>query len=189
MTAPHVHCYSGPRPEVHEECFICCDPACPDKVPAPPAPREPGCARTGGCCRNILLEWSPRQLREAYRAWRDSLPDVTRLQGIELIYPMLAGRCRGKKRYPSGAVRFVYGPCKHLAVDPGGLAACSIHADRPSLCRGYPTYQDPQKVQMGERPAPTNPGYMRGCGYNRDPQAGSTDADFARLEPLAPEEL
>lgn len=140
------------------------------------------CARTGMCCENVLLAYSPAELRRSYVAWRDSTqgPGIVQLQEIYLIYPMLEGRCKGKYKTPGGYTRYVYGPCKNLGY-PEGKATCTIHENRPKLCSGYPFYEDPQKVQMGTEPK-ENPGYMRGCGYNADKTVGLAKFELMPLE-------
>jgi Fe-S-cluster containining protein len=162
--------------------------------------KVPACIRTGMCCETILLLQSPRELREAYQeAMRESrrLPRMPGQQkspigsweDIHLIYPMLAGKCRGKYRWPSGNLQFVYGPCKNLTTEKvkfmkDGLehertvAACSIHEDRPSLCSGYPDYGRFTPVQMGPDAKPRSHGYMKGCGYNADPNEGNSPEQF-----------
>jgi len=146
----------------------------------------PACGRSGLCCEFVLLSHSPSQLRTSYRSWvTDGKEggDVSRLEGIHLIFPMLEGRCRGKYVAKDGGTRYVYGPCKNFAREKGqgkkpGKGICTIHDNRPALCRGYPYYQNPQTVQMGERRKDDNPGYMRGCGYNSDRKAGHAPSDF-----------
>jgi Fe-S-cluster containining protein len=142
------------------------------------------------------LNFSPRQLRESFRAWRDSKTnDIIQLSNIWMIYPMLEGRCRGKYVDHTGRVKYVYGPCKNLAYDEvkkdGAevvvrVARCSIHEDRPDLCRGYPYYNHEQKIEMSADPPKDSPGYMKGCGYNADKAKGHDVDDFApgKLLPL-----
>jgi len=77
---------------------------------------KPHCIRTGMCCQRLMLPKSPRQLRESYEMMRllrsdkdavflDRSADIPPFKlkmgtpiyrDIELIYPMLAGRCQGK---------------------------------------------------------------------------------------------
>ena len=147
------------------------------------------CRRSGHCCTVILLDHHPRQLRDSYRNWRDSIPNTVRYEGIELIFPMLEGRCRGKMR--NGAKwKYVYGPCKHLvASDATKVASCSIHADRPSVCKGYPYYNAEQSVMMGLSPPDVNPGYVKGCGYNESVLVGKTIREYTTdLLPLEKDE-
>lgn len=143
------------------------------------------CVRTGMCCNSVLLSFSPRQLRESYRAWRDSkTEDIIRLQDIYLIFPMLEGKCRGKYTSPNGTTRYVYGPCANLGteqIDGKLVAKCRIHADRPKLCSGYPLYDQEQQVRMGNSVPNPNPGYMKGCGYNADKEVGKSTEDLATL--------
>ncbi len=141
---------------------------------------------------------SPRELRENWLGWAREVEAaragqrpvavVDVIDGIDRIYPMTAGRCLGRQPWPQddGTVRFTYayGPCRNLderVIDGRVMPACAIHETRPAMCSGYPIYKK----------APTeNPGMYRGCGYNADPNAGSTEAEFrAQLLPLSPEEL
>lgn len=157
-----------------------------------PKPFVAQCNRSGCCCETLPLDFSPRQLRDSYEAWFDNSGSdgrIVKLKEIFLIYPMLEGRCRGKI-VQDGAVKYVYGPCKNLdfeLVDGKRLAKCSIHENRPSLCRGYPYYSTEYSPRMSLELPVTNPGYMRGCGYNADSGAGRTreeiDADLLPLEP------
>lgn len=147
------------------------------------------CVRTGMCCNYVLLSYSPRQLRESYRAWKDSKEGVgiVQLQEIYLIFPMLEGRCRGKFKGNAGYLRYVYGPCANLGTEEVGgklVAKCRIHADRPNLCRGYPLYNQTQQVHMGDSIPNPNPGYMKGCGYNQDKDVGNSPEKLGTLEPL-----
>jgi Fe-S-cluster containining protein len=151
---------------------------------APAPAREPACLRTGQCCRTIPIHLSPRQLREAYRGWRDGTlpPQKPPIEDIHLLFPMLGDRCLGKKvavlEDGSRSFIYLYGPCRNLIEGP--VPACGIHEDKPAMCRRYPYYD-------GTRSA--NPGYMRGCGFNLDPQAGLTaDEHRSALEPLTADE-
>ena len=156
-----------------------------------PTSRVPACMRTGMCCETVLMAFSPKQLRDTYRAWRDGKIEgsgLIHLKDIDIVYPMLQGRCRGK-RTTSAGTRYVFGPCKHLAhdtVDGREIASCSIHEDRPQLCRGFPYYSAPQELRNGPHAdVMQNPGYMKGCGYNADPGVGLVTADVnAELVPL-----
>jgi len=154
----------------------------------------PACIRTGMCCENVLLALSPRQLREGFRNWRDDKPNTTRLTDIWLIAPMLEGRCRGKYLLPSSRpgcpkFKYVYGPCKNLAYEDGPkgkrMATCTIHEDRPHLCRGYPMYGAQESVEMRADAVNHNPGYMKGCGYNADPKDGTAPEEFGPKKLLA----
>jgi Fe-S-cluster containining protein len=112
-----------------------------------------------------------------------------RYEGVELIFPMLEGRCRGK--FGAGTKwKYVYGPCKHLvAADGKDCAFCSIHDDRPSMCKGYPYYSTAQAVMMGALLPDVNPGYMQGCGYNASADAGKTIREYTTdLLPLEKDE-
>ena len=169
----------------------------------------PACLRTGFCCEQILMTYSPKMLRESYEAWLPTIGfmgprfgSVTTYEDIHLIYPMLQGRCRGKAKLADGSYRFVYGPCKNLEYkeipldsEIGGPvkrgASCSIHEHRPKLCRGYPDYHYQAPIQMGNNQQPRNPGYMKGCGFNDDKTVGYTADDFApaKLEPLTLSEM
>lgn len=162
-----------------------------NEATANPKPVIPSCLRSGMCCSNIPLRHSPRQLRESFRAWRESKPDITTLDQIHLIFPMLEGRCRGKKVYPDGEVRYIYGPCAHLFYeekDGKRLAGCRIHDDKPRMCSGYPRYGRPEVVEMTDKGANTNPANDQGCGFNVDPNAGRPREFYAELIPLTDEE-
>lgn len=158
-----------------------------------------GCARTGLCCEYVLLDFSPRQLRESYVAWKNRKKQMIRLADIDMIWPMLASRCRGK--FTSRGARagdpkytkYVYGPCKHfrrVRQDGTLVGECTIHAHRPALCSGYPYYEENRAARMSDGPPPANPGYMRGCGFNPDSRAGHSTEDFspAKLRALRKDE-
>jgi len=159
------------------------------------ATEMPTCKRTGMCCRFVLLEVSPRELRARYHQWErstwDKRCDGDFIPEMHLVYPMLAGRCRGKWTNPKeGCVKYVYGPCAHLkeAEEPGDTPACLIHHIKPRICHGFPFYSQGRELQMrahGDRPQPS---YIKGCGFNTDPDAGFGPEDFKKLEPLTDEE-
>lgn len=142
------------------------------------------CARSGGCCMSVLLPYSPAELRASFRRARGTGSDVTvKLEDIEIVYPMLAGLCRGKYKRDDGKFQYVYGPCKHFLQGDalaGRLPGCVIHEDRPKLCSGYPLYERPEQIAMSAGSLGWNPGYMKGCGYNTDPNAGDTQEKYAR---------
>ena len=136
---------------------------------------ERKCNRQGCCCERVLIPHSPRKLRKSFEAWNKGTKDETRLVDIHLIFPMLAGRCLGRM----GNGNYVYGPCKHLRpAENGETATCTIHDHRPQLCSGYPRYDNPVEVRMG---GGESPGYMRGCGYNGDPNHGFTKGEIDNM--------
>lgn len=155
---------------------------------------QPACKRSGMCCEHILLDVSPSQLRRDYELWVNGsiTHGQARFSDIHVIFPMLEGRCRGKWKNPHcGSVRYVYGPCKNLTyetVEQDGqqvkLAGCSIHAHRPQLCRNYPYYRAGRVMEMTASGKGQSPGYMQGCGYNADAEAGFAPKLFETLEPL-----
>lgn len=165
---------------------------------------ERGCIRTGQCCQLLGIHVSPRRLRESYAAWvRGDYddPEKAKEQGlgslpgdIHLLYPMLAGRCVGKRDTSADPERpawhYYYGPCRMLDfVLEGGVPVptCAIHDNKPYMCRGYPFYAD--KSHLSDEGNP-NPGFARGCGYNEDPEHGTTEALMrGSLQDLDPEEM
>lgn len=116
------------------------------------------------------------------------MPGVVTYEDVYLIFPMLEGRCRGKKQAKFG-LKYVYGPCAHFAWEIGpdgvGLGGCKIHEDKPRMCSGYPYYGRVAEMTMGAMP-PANPGVLKGCGYNADPNAGNDRSVYAadKLMPL-----
>lgn len=126
-----------------------------------------GCQRSGMCCKVLHIPPSPRELRDNFRAWRDQAPGITIMQDIWMLFPMLEGRCLGKRDVGYG-MRFYYGPCKMLGVMADGKQGCTIQADKPKMCSGYPFYATPEIER------PTNPGIMKGCGFNADAAYGVT---------------
>lgn len=157
---------------------------------------KPACARTGFCCMLIPISWSPRALREGFENWRSGKDGSRYPWDVELLYPMLSGRCKGKRRIrlSNGKVawRYIYGPCRNLdwAVERGRLTpSCAIHDNKPKMCSGFPFYKRANDVTMGERPDGNNPGTFKGCGFNESTEAGwdieTYDSD---LVPLTAEE-
>lgn len=181
------------------------------------------CMRQGVCCTRIMLPVSPRDLRESYNAWIRQYKErgsvalkmtasepgskmrAEHLYGeIELLYPMLAGRCLGKMwlthtgdegvrqmhRGPKPSpmlgnrerakqneqLRYVYGPCKHFAWK---TTDTKLH--------GVCTIHDIRPNMCRDYPHYSNPlgpnmGMWKGCGYNVDADYGLSEADFK--EPL-----
>lgn len=123
------------------------------------------CKRSGMCCQVLYIRVSPRQLRDAYRKWKKG--DGSDYAEIDILFPMLEGRALGKRITADGP-RYYYGPCKMLGTMPDGKPGCTIQADKPAMCSGYPFYE----LTPLERPA--NPAIFRGCGFNTDPDAGVT---------------
>jgi Fe-S-cluster containining protein len=167
----------------------------------PTAPKGDECHRCGKCCRYILLDDSPRQLEQAYRAWVRSRDKEMGNGGyrctheIWLHFPMLIGRCNGKWKNPQGVYKYVYGPCKHLSPsardhgkgldDVGRVWDCLLHGDRPDMCRYFPRYRQGKQLQMSSEAAGgENPSYIKGCGFNSDPNDGWDEADFENLDDL-----
>lgn len=184
------------------------------------------CQRQGVCCTRIMLPQSPRQMRESYNAWVNLTKEgqqrplhmtvsplgdkhalAAHLYGeIELIYPMLAGRCLGKMylgwsgeddikrmhRVPKPAARdklvigadaradmeprFVYGPCKHFAWK---ATTNSLRGECTihAIRPGMCRNYPNYGTPMGR-----NMGMWQGCGYNVDADYGLSEADFK--EPL-----
>ena len=137
------------------------------------------------------MDYPPSRLREDYQAWvrRYVTQNIARFADIWLIYPMLGSTCRGKWINPDdGCKRYVYGPCKNLAyetvtvqnadgeVEAKRQAICTIHEHRPYMCRYYPYYRQNRVIEMGAKAQNDSPGYMKGCGYNADPNAGYSPA-------------
>lgn len=168
---------------------------------------EPGkCDRTGMCCIRVPIPISPRKLRESYESWKhiymNKIEVISSLtmgmyehptfqqrvySDINLIYPMLVGRCLGKtknpfKKHEKDTVDFnkeyfyIYGPCKNFQFDKSGLATCTIQDHKPWMCSSYPNGGN---------------GTFRGCGFNFDVNYGVTIADLSmnKLEPLDPSEI
>jgi hypothetical protein len=160
---------------------------------AEPRCPKPECGRSGQCCHFVLLDMSPRRLWEDYADWsknpnlKYSDARAIHFDDIHLVYPMLTGHCRGKWVNPHcGTVRYVYG-CKHISLKEDE-SVCTIHEIRPQMCRAYPFYGK-QPMEMGAVAQDANPGYMRGCGYNTDPDAGFSPGDILDgLEELSDDE-
>ena len=137
------------------------------------------CDRQGTCCMRIPLPVSPRQLRESYLEFRARLsdPKATPLamgkpiggtnthRDIDIIYPMLVGRCLGKK-VMSGATMYIYGPCRNFSMNGEGLGECAIHETKPWMCSSYPN---------------GGTGTFKGCGFKPDPEEGFSMMDFINL--------
>ncbi len=161
---------------------------------ADPNPREAHCYRSGQCCRFILIDSSPRQLRRDYADWnynpnlKYSEAKAIHFDEIHLIYPMLSGRCRGKWKNPyCKTIRYVYGPCSHLH-SKDDTPACTIYEIRPRMCRAYP-YYGKLELEMSVSAQEVNPSYMKGCGFNTNSEVGfSAEEIMAGLTPLDDDE-
>lgn len=155
-----------------------------------PTPFVPACLRTGRCCETVLLTLSPRQLKAYYMNWVNGGPPPELFE-VWLIYPMLAGRARGKLVVENRTF-YVYGPCKNLEFElKGGVALgkCSIHEDRPAMCRSYPYGHGVETDSSRPGAAQGEKAWMRGCGYKADPEKGTSPAEvLAGLVPLSEEE-
>lgn len=170
---------------------------------------ERGCIRNGGCCQLLGIGLSPRQLREGWQAWdawrmeRDAewnefaeKNGTSLIADIWLMYPMLAGRCRGKRQFErddgTTYFQYYYGPCRNLDMvleDGKVVPTCAIHENKPYMCSGYPFYADNSNAANRKDPETRNPGFVRGCGYNLDADAGATEAVMlGALMELTPEE-
>lgn len=96
----------------------------------------------GHCCRHFTLPFSPEELQENYRAWRNGEEKDANgresMSDIFLIAPMV--RHLGlRTRNPLAILDQEHEPrhyysCKHL--EPNG--DCGIYAARPQMCREYP---------------------------------------------------
>ena len=162
-----------------------------------PASAKPMCARTGQCCLSIPIDWSPKELREAWEGKKANRSGARYVEDIDLLYPMLAGRCKGKRKghRPNGKVywKYIYGPCRNLdwAIEKGALKpSCAIHDNKPRMCSGFPYYSHAAETRMTDAPRNDNPGTFKGCGYNTDPNDGWTVEEHgAGLVPLGKDEL
>lgn len=144
----------------------------------------PACIRTGFCCSLIPLAWSPKALRDSYESWKESKPDGNAGQDIDMIWPMLAGRCKGKrriKRRGKDAWEYVYGPCRNLdysIIDGKLTAGCAVHKHRPRMCSRFPHYEAKREMKMTQGDPGENRGTFKGCGFNADPNAGEDIETF-----------
>lgn len=162
-----------------------------------PAPQTPTCARTGQCCLSIPISWSPREMREAWETWKYQKKGGIHVEDIDLLWPMLAGRCKGKRqgRRPDGSTywTYIYGPCRNLdwAIEKGALMpSCAIHDNKPRMCSGFPYYEKRRETRMTDAPRDENPGTFQGCGFNTDPTNGWTVEEHgADLTPLSKGEM
>lgn len=153
------------------------------------------CARTGFCCMLIPFAWSPKDLRDSYESWSKGKKGGLVAQDIEMLYPMLAGRCKGKRRIRrrgKDVWQYIYGPCRNLdwsIVDGKVAAGCAVHENKPRMCSGFPHYDSSRVVKMTEADPGENLGTFKGCGFNSDPDAGQDIETFADgLVPLDDEE-
>lgn len=147
---------------------------------------------------SIPIDWSPRNLREAWEAWYHDKPPARRINDIHRLYPMLANRCKGKRRvgkskHGAPKWKYIYGPCRNLdwAMKKGKLTpSCAIHENKPDMCSGFPFYKQAATTQMTDKPREENPGTFKGCGFNTDPEYGETvESHGAKLVPLDKDEL
>ena len=144
------------------------------------------CARTGFCCMLIPFAWSPKDLRDSYESWKDGKTNPALVaQDIDMLYPMLAGRCKGKRRIKNHSGKevwqYVYGPCRNLdwsIVDGKVTAGCAVHENKPRMCSGFPYYESRRVVKMTQADPGENRGTFKGCGFNADPEAGQDIETF-----------
>lgn len=147
------------------------------------------CHQCGGCCEFIPMNQSPAQLHGLVT--RGAEEQSWQWYEARQIARMLEGRCLGSITFPNGEKRYAYGPCRNLVkTDQGGI--CAIHDIKPSMCHTYPFYVQRRHslgVDHGVEdffpPLMDNPGYIRGCGYNLNPdEAYSVDELRAMVVPL-----
>lgn len=143
----------------------------------------------------IPMAWSPKALRESYESWKENKPNGNRGEDIDMLWPMLAARCKGKRRIRRGgkdAWQYIYGPCRHLdwsIVNGKVTGGCAVHQHKPRMCSGFPRYSSERVIKMIESNPGENPGTFIGCGFNDDPKAGKDIETFADgLVPLDKEE-
>jgi Fe-S-cluster containining protein len=113
------------------------------------------CVRCGKCCQHLTFNKSPKQLKEEYNEWFNSIKikgNYTR--DIFLIYPMLK-----YKKYNKKVKRYIY-ECKHLKFVKN-KAMCTIQDIKPRMCSIFPLYT-----------RNSNPSQYKGCGYNKDKNSG-----------------
>lgn len=192
------------------------------------APQQ-SCQQQGVCCTRIMLSQSPRQMREAYNGWINLTKEgsARRLKmtampsdkhgaehlynEIELIYPMLAGRCLGKMylswsgkgdlhrvhRVPKPAVR------EELIIGAKARAKHAVRSTEPRFVYGpckHFAWKATANAIHGEctihairpnmcrdypnygSPMGRNMGMFKNCGYNVDADYGLSMEDFR--EPL-----
>jgi Fe-S-cluster containining protein len=81
------------------------------------------CNRCGACCYDIPAPFTPDELA-ALLAGGTLAADRQRFYaGLEPVEPLVKGW-----RYR----------CVHFRREPDGLGTCTIHDQRPQICRGYP---------------------------------------------------
>jgi len=99
------------------------------------------CKRCGYCCENLSISISPKELKENYIGWKDSIKSHESYRGIDLIYPMLRF-----KKYDKKNRRYIYS-CVYLKRVINGdkrIAVCGIYEIRPEMCKEYGMLQKSQ---------------------------------------------
>ena len=133
---------------------------------------ELNCHRCGTCCQLIPLKSSPRDIRRFVRQNRLERRDALVLTKLECLgwTPIASLQAANGERAKNRAEGcYVYTNCPyHSFVD--GLSTCRLHATglKSWMCALYPCYErDGMKCL-------TNPVLFKGCGYNKDEDAGMT---------------
>src|SRR5438093_10170493 len=134
------------------------------------------CNGCGACCRVIVLEQSPEEVRQ--------MAALTRVLGIPSDHSFAAAhwqpitRAEAMRQNPFYTSRLppdahLY-TCDRLAAD----GRCTAYEERPLVCRGYPWYDQPP------RPMPLADEH---CGYAVDlpPPPGGSERDPGRAETIA----
>ena len=87
------------------------------------------CVRTGQCCMSIPINWSPKNLRDAWEAWRKQVQTLHRvfLEGEPMGAPQLKGllnrEARAKARYDEARLKLLGIPAG--AASGGGAAVAA----------------------------------------------------------------
>jgi Fe-S-cluster containining protein len=120
------------------------------------------CNGCGACCRVIMLEQSPEEVRQ--------IATLTRVLGIPSDHQFAAEHWRPLTRDEAMQLNAFYtsrlAPEAHLySCDRlGADGRCTAYEERPIVCRGYPWYEQPPRDTALADPD---------CGYRVDLPASS----------------
>lgn len=103
------------------------------------------CTRCGACCKGYTTEDGDQEVHTAtvFPDEARALQDATDYEWVDVARPMPYGLSPGEDGPEGETFEWALqtdgcGDCAFYAEDEGGTGACTVHDDRPLICRTYP---------------------------------------------------